>query len=75
MTVIPESGAGMGCIEQRVMSNEQCRGGVRSTIVVWESALAPFENASKSFANLSVPTTSTADILLPKCPVSTDDGR
>lgn len=57
------------------MSNEQCRGGVRSTIVVWESALAPFENASKSFANLNVPRTSTADILLPKCPVSTDDGR
>jgi hypothetical protein len=43
--------------------------------VGWKIALAPFENASKSFANLSVPTTSTADILLPKCPVSTDDGR
>jgi hypothetical protein len=43
--------------------------------VVWESALAPFENASNSFANLNVPRTSTADILLPKCPVSTDDGR
>lgn len=41
-------------------------------ILVWEPAEAPFENASKSFANINVPRTSTTDVLLPKCPVSAD---
>jgi hypothetical protein len=49
----------------------QCRERYETQFILfWESALAPFENASKSFANLNVPRTSTADILLPKCPVS-----